>query len=189
MGNFTAAQVEADVSLLMNCLESNQRQIPSATALMKRSAAIPFFSAVLSILSSVVFYVSLYKEDSSIDGFMSFFFSEGWYLLAITAGVGLLVFLMTYNNQLAYMSLPSEVRTKSLIVSHLAKIVRKSVGLFCGLMIISSVLSGVSVWFAIAVPALLLSQFVVASILVSAEINRLGAGLALEKISNLIKKI
>jgi hypothetical protein len=56
-------------------------------------------------------------------------------------------------------------------------------------MIVSSLLSGISVWFALAVPALLFALFVVTSILVSAEINRLGAGMALEKISSLIKKI
>ncbi|PKE27593.1 hypothetical protein CWS43_26070 [Rahnella sp. AA] len=189
MGNLTAAQVEADIDLLINGLDSNHRQIPTATELMKRSAVIPFFSVVLSILSTVIFYASFNEEDASVNGFIDFLFSEGWYLLAITVVVGLLVFLMTYYNQLTYMSLPLDVRNNSLVVSHLAKIVRKSIITFCTLMIISSLLSGLSAWFAIAVPALLLLLFIVSSILVSSEINRLGAGLALEKISKLIKKI
>ena len=109
--------------------------------------------------------------------------------MAITTVVGLLVFLMTYNNQLTYMSLPLEVRNNSLLVSHLTRIVRKLIITFCTLMIVSSLLSGLSAWFAIALPVLLLSLFIVSSILVSFEINRLGAGLALEKISQLIKNI
>ncbi|TPG56811.1 hypothetical protein [Ewingella americana] len=189
MGNLTAAQIEADVNFLINGLDTEHRQIPSPTELMKRSAAIPFFSVLLSILSTVIFYASFDKDDASIKGFIIFLISEGWYLLAITAAVGLLVFLMTYNNQLTYMSLPLEVRSNSLLVSHLAKIVRKSIITFCTLMIISCLLSGLSAWFAIAVPVLLLSLFIVSSILVSFEINRLGAGLALEKISKLIKNI
>jgi len=189
MTNLTAAQVEADVDRLMGSLGANQREIPSATSLMKRSSALPLFSAALSILSTLIFYLSFNREDTSMEGFLNFFVSEGWYLLAITVGIGLFVFLMTYNNQLTYLSLPSSIRNESLIVSHLGKIVRKSVITFCLLMIMSCLLSGISVWFAIAVPALLLALFVITSILVSAEINRLGAGLALEKISNLIKKI
>ena len=189
MANLTAAQVEADVDLLMCCLGANHREIPSAASLSKRSSVLPLFAAVLSVLSTIIFYVAFYKSDASIAGFLKFFTSEGWYLVAITAGIGLFVFLMTYNNQLTYLSLPSKLRNESLILSHIGRIVRKSVIIFCSLMILSSLLSGVSVWFALAVPALLLMLFVITSILVSAEINRLGAGLALEKISNLIKKI
>lgn len=189
MANLTTAQVEADVDLLMDCLGAKYREIPSAASLLKRSSALPLFAVVLSVLSNLVFYYSFYKEDATISGFLSFFVSEGWYLIAITAGIGLFVFFMVYNNQLTYLSLPSNVRNKSLIVSHVSKIVRKSVVAFCSLMIVSSLLSGISVWFALAVPALLLALFVVTSILVSAEINRLGAGMALEKISSLIKKI
>ncbi|MGP9437891.1 hypothetical protein EEAAV_27335 (plasmid) [Rahnella aceris] len=189
MGNLTAAQIEADVNFLINGLNANHRQIPSAMELMKRSAAIPFFTVLLSILSTVIFYASFDKDDASIKGFVSFLLSEGWYLLAITTVVGLLVFLMTYNNQLTYMSLPLEVRNNSLLVSHLTRIVRKLIITFCTLMIVSSLLSGLSAWFAIALPVLLLSLFIVSSILVSFEINRLGAGLALEKISQLIKNI
>ena len=47
MGNLTAAQIEADVNFLINGLDANHRQIPSATELMKRSAAIPFFTVLL----------------------------------------------------------------------------------------------------------------------------------------------
>ncbi|AUV04984.1 TPA: hypothetical protein QHO27_004403 [Klebsiella pneumoniae subsp. pneumoniae] len=189
MANLTAVQVETDVDLLMSCLAANHREIPSAASLMKRSSALPLFAAMLSFFSCVIFYVSFHKEQSSVEGFLNFFTYQGWYLVAITTGIGLFVFLMTYNNQITYLSLPSDVRNKSLIVSHLGKIVRKSVITFCSLMIVSSLLSGISVWFALAVPALLLALFVVTSIVVSSEINRLGAGLALEKISSLIKKI
>jgi len=189
MANLTAAQVEADVDLLMGCLGANHREIPLASSLMKRSSMLPLFATVLSVLSTIVFYVSFYKEEASLAEFMHFFTSEGWYLSAITAGIGLFVFMMTYINQLTYLSLPSHVRKESLIVGHIGKIVKKSIATFCSLMILSCLLSGVSVWFAVAVPALLLAFFVVTSILVSAEINRLGAGLALEKISSLLKKI
>lgn len=189
MANLTAAQVEADVDLLMGCLGANHREIPLASSLMKRSSVLPLFATVLSVLSTVIFYVSFYKEEASLDGFTHFFASDGWYLTAITAGIGLFVFMMTYNNQLTYLSLPAHVRGKSLIVGHIGQIVRKSFITFSSLMILSCLFSGISVWFAVAVPALLLTFFIVTSILVSAEINRLGAGLALEKISNLIKKI
>jgi hypothetical protein len=106
MANLTTAQVEADVDLLMDCLGAKYREIPSTASLLKRSSALPLFAVALSVLSNFVFYYSFYKEDATISGFLSFFVSEGWYLIAITAVIGLFVFFMAYNNQLTYLSLP-----------------------------------------------------------------------------------
>lgn len=78
---------------------------------------------------------------------------------------------------------------KSLLFSHLRKIVFRTVFFFLTMMLVSVILSSFISWFAFGVPALEFAMLFIVNLIIGMEINRLGAGLALEKISNLIKKI
>lgn len=189
MNNLTAADIDADILMISNSLKAGIRYVPSSSELMIKSATIPFISLILSLMSTIIFYVSSDKEDASIQGFWDFFVTEGWYLIIITMAVGAFFFLIAYNNILTYMTIPKEVRTKSLILRHLSGLAFNCLKVFVFLLVCSAFLSGFSPWFAIAIPALMLVLLFVVSGVIGAEINRLGAGFALEKISKLISKI
>lgn len=189
MSNLTAIQINEDLDLLYNNLAASKRQIPAATTLISRSLVFPLFSVLLSFLSIAVFYVSTDGKNMSISGAVDFFTSEGWYFVLATAVVGLVITLFVYNNQILYMSVPESVREKSLILKHLSKVLRKSVLISALLMTVCVFLSAFSGWFVFAIPVLTLVLFFAINMILSAEISRLGAGVALEKISDLIKKI
>jgi len=189
MANLTMADVDNDVSMLMGSFRSNERHIPSFVRLLKTRASVPLLAITLSILSDINGYLSLYQKQASISGYYYYFLSDGFAVVVPTIVVGLLFSFMTYNNLMMYMAVPQDVRNKSVILSHIKKIVKRTVTLFLVLMIFSASLAGLTPWFSIAIPALLFVLLFAVNLVVSSEINRLGAGLVLEKISNLIKKI
>ncbi|MBD8109352.1 hypothetical protein [Erwinia persicina] len=189
MNNLTAADVDADITMLMDSFNIHKRSIPSLGLLMRRSAVVPCFSLFFSAISTVIFYLSTDNSAASISGFFDFFMSEGWYLVAATLAVGLFFSFMTYNTLLTYMAFPAETREKSIIFRHLMSITRKTVFIFFGLIVVSCILSGLSPWFTVAIPALTLALFIVVNVIVGLEISRLGIGAFLQKMSALIKKI
>lgn len=189
MNTLTTADVNADVSMLMGSFSLEAKTISSSTSLFKISVVVPSIAILLSMLSNVFGYISLYKGDSSLRGFYEDFLSDGWAVLLPTAIVGLLFTFMTYNNLLMYMAVPEDARRKSLILSHLKKVAQRTVFIFLTLMVLATVLSSVINWLAFGIPLLLFILLFAVNLVVSAEINRLGAGIALEKISKLINKI
>lgn len=189
MNTITVAEVNADVSMLMGSFNTEARAIPSSASLFKVSAVVPSIAVLLSILSNVLGYISLYKGESSLSGFYDDFLSDGWAVIVPTVIVGLLFSFMTYNNLMMYMAVPDTARRRSVILSHLKKIVKRTVKLFLALMIIATVFSSMINWLAFAIPLLLFILLFAVNLVVGAEINRLGAGIALEKISKLINKI
>lgn len=189
MNNLTAADVEADIAMLMDSFNVQKRSIPSLGMLMSRSAVVPGFSLFFSIISTVIFYSSTDKESASLSGFFDFFMKEGWYLVAATLIVGLIFSIMTYCNLLTYMAVPEDARKKSIIILHLKRVTRKTVFFFLGLIVASCILSGLSPWFTVAIPALTLVLFIVVNVIVGMEISRLGIGVFLQKLSVLVKKI
>jgi len=189
MGNLTVEQVEADVDYLMDSLGSNKRLIPSPSVLLRTTSSIPLLSVVLSFISTVVFYFSADWTEKTTAGFLHFLATEGWVVILATAIIGLFFMLLTYNKVLMYFTLPEDVRNKSTILQHLNKVASRTVNLFVFLMMCSAALAAISPWFTFAIPALLLFMMFTVGIIISSEVNRLGSGMALDKISNLIKKI
>ncbi|WP_261643061.1 hypothetical protein [Erwinia mallotivora] len=189
MSILTAAQVEADVNYLINGLEVNKRLIPAASTLFKKSSAIPLVTVLLSFLSTVVFYVSSEGNELGIAEFCHFFMTEAWVVVVPSAIIGLFFILFTYNKLMMYFSVPVEVRKKSIILNHLKEITARIVKVFISLMICSVILTPISPWFTFAIPGLLLVLMFATGLIVGAEINRFGTGMALEKISGLLKKI
>jgi hypothetical protein len=189
MGNFTVEQVEADVNYLMDSLDSNKRLIPSPSVLLKKASSIPLLSVALSFISTAVFYFSAAWNEKTITGYMHFLATEGWAVVVPTAIIGLFFVLLTYNKLLMYLTLPKDVRNKSIILQHLHKVTSRTITLFIFLMVCSVLLAAMSPWFSFAIPALLLIMMFAMGIAIGSEVSRLGSGMALEKISNLIKKI
>ncbi|KHE00988.1 hypothetical protein NL54_13120 [Pantoea stewartii] len=188
MANLTTAQVNADITMLTNGFSSDERVIPSNSSLIKTSFFVPALSVFLSLLSTVSVYLPG-SAPKSIEGYFEFLLSDGWIVVLPTAIVGMLFALMAYNNMIMYMTIPQHVRQSSLILSHLKNIAKKTIIFFLVLMCVSTVLAGFYSWFAFGVTALEVVLFFTINIAIGAEVNRLGAGVALEKISNIIKKI
>ena len=189
MGNLTVERVEADVNYLIDSLSSNKRLIPSSSELLKKTSSIPLFAVFLSLLSTVVFYFTSAWNEKSFAAYAHFFKSEGWVVVVPTAIIGLFFVLFSYSKIMMYMTLPQDVRNKSIVLQHIHKVTSKIIFLFIFLMMCSVVLAAISPWFTFAIPALLLLMMFAMGIIIGSEINRLGSGIALEKISNLIKKI
>ncbi|MFT4273127.1 MAG: hypothetical protein QM578_19145 [Pantoea sp.] len=189
MKNFMASDVSADLSMVLEGFSTDKRILPSCLELFKFSALIPSVSLLLSFISSSVVYFSGYKPLLNLDGFLEYFLSDGWVFLAPTLVVGVIFMLMAYNNMILYLTIPDDVRTRSLVIEHLKKITQRTVGFFVMLMLAATLVSGFSPWFAFSIPALEFILLLAVNMIIGVEINRLGAGLALEKISNLIKKI
>lgn len=189
MGNLSVSEINADISMITGSFSSDHRVIPSPSKVFRVSLLFPMLAVMLSFVSISMVYMSFYSDINSIYGYWDYFLSEGWAVTVPTAIIGLVFAFMTYNNIIMYMAIPEDVREKSLIFSHLRKVIKRTFVFFVGLMILSVILSGFISWFAFGIPALEFALFLVLNMIVGMEINRLGAGLALEKISNLIKKI
>ena len=189
MSILTAAQVEADVNYLMESLDVNKRLIPSASELLKKSTAIPLLAIVLSFFSTILFYVSSEWNEKTIAGFFHFFTNEAWVVVAPCVVIGLVFIVFSYNQLMMYLSVPEDVRNTSFILNHLRKVTSRVGSTFIGLMICAVFLTPLSPWFACAIPGLLFALIFAVGFIVGGEINRLGTGMALEKISNLLKKI
>ncbi|KAF6653080.1 hypothetical protein HFD91_21095 [Enterobacteriaceae bacterium EKM102V] len=189
MSNLTMAKIDADISMLMESLSSKHRLIPSSLKLLKLSLFVPTLALIAAFMSDVIGYVSLFGSQSSLEGYSLYFLSDGWAVVIPTLIIGVIFAFMTYNNLMLYMAVPSEARRNSLILSHLRRISKRTVCVFLLLMLVSTILSVFKSWAALAVPALEFALLFAINMIVGAEINRLGAGLALEKISTLIKKI
>lgn len=189
MRNLTVKKLEADLNYLIEGLDSNKRFVPSLSEILKKTSSIPVVAVVLSFFSTVVFYFSSAWNEKTLAGFMHFFGSEGWVVVVPTAVIGLFFMLLTYSNVTMYLTLPEDVRTKSIILQHLSNIAIKTISSFIFLMISSVFLASISPWFTFAVPALLLIMMFFLGFIIGSEVNRLGSGMALEKISKLISKI
>jgi hypothetical protein len=189
MSNFTVAQVEADVNYLMSSLDTNKRLIPSVAVLLRKSSFIPLLTILLSFISTAVFYFGSSWNEKTLDGFLHFFLTEGWVVVAPTIIIGAIFTLFTYNKLMMYLTVSDDVRSKSVILTHLQKLTVRIVKVFMLMMLVSVMLASTSPLFTFAIPVILLAMLFAIGLIVGAEINRLGTGLALEKISNLIKSI
>jgi len=189
MKGFFASDISADLSMILDGFSTDERIVPSALEIFKLSVLIPALSFFLSFISLSIVYFSGYNPTFSFNGFMEYFLSDGWVFLAPTLVVGLVFMLMAYNNMTLYLTIPESTRARSLVIEHLKKLARRTVVFFVILMLMTTFLSGYSTWFAFGVPALEFALLFVVNMIVGVEINRLGAGLAIEKVSNLIKKI
>ncbi|MGC0946826.1 hypothetical protein WKH55_20505 [Pantoea agglomerans] len=189
MKGLVASEINTDLSMVLDGFKTDERIVPSALELFKLSGFIPALSLLLSFISSSIVYFSGYKPSLTFNGFIEYFLSDGWVFLVPTLPIGLVFMLMTYNNMILYLAIPNDIRTRSLVIEHLKIITQRTVLFFVIIMLMATLLSAFSTWLAFAVPALEFALLFAVNIIVGMEINRLGAGLALEKISNLIKKI
>ncbi|WP_028715675.1 hypothetical protein [Pantoea ananatis] len=189
MASLTTADVNADLDMLTNTFSSGKRIIPSNTDLLKACFYVPAISVLLSLLSTFSIFCFEFAKEMSLSHYWDFLMTDGWAVILPTAIIGLFFAFMAYNNLIMYMTIPAEVRVKSLILSHLKRVVQKTVFLFLTCMFISSVTAGFVPWFAFGVPALEFALLFVINIVIGSEVNRLGAGVALEKVSALLKKI
>ncbi|MGC0797406.1 hypothetical protein WKH24_21935 [Pantoea agglomerans] len=191
MSQFTKAEIDADMTMLTQKIASGSTVIASSSDLLKKAFFIPALSLLLSLVNTWTFYYinSLRYKYAYSEGYIDFLTSDGLMVIIPTVVVGMIFSIMAYNNLLLYLSIPEDVRKKSLLFSHLRKIVFRTVFFFLAMMLVSVILSSFISWFAFGVPALEFAMLFIVNLIIGMEINRLGAGLALEKISNLIKKI
>ncbi|MEN4691186.1 hypothetical protein SB912_19140 [Pantoea sp. SIMBA_072] len=191
MSQFTKAEIDADMTMLTQKIASGSTVIASSSDLLKKAFFIPVLSLLLSLVNTWTFYYinSLRYKYAYSEGYIDFLTSDGLMVIIPTVVVGMIFSIMAYNNLLLYLSIPEDVRKKSLLFSHLRKIVFRTVFFFLAMMLVSVILSSFISWFAFGVPALEFAMLFIVNLIIGMEINRLGAGLALEKISNLIKNI
>ena len=189
MQNLTVADVNADISMLMEGFSSDKRIVPSSSHLLKMSVTLPLTAISLSFLSAVIIFLTGYKVELTLLSFFDYFLSDGWIFVAPTIVVGLLFSLMTYNNIMLYLAVPEDIRQKSLLLSHFKLLAKRTILLFLKLMVAAIFLSGVSTWFAFAISGLLFALLFIVSLIVGSEINRLGVGIVVDKISSLVKSI
>lgn len=189
MSNLTVADVNSDVEMLMSSFSSGDRLLPSSSHLFKISLAVPSFAFALSLVGDALGYLSLAREQHSIIGYYYYILSDGWAVLLPTLILGLFFAFMVYNNLMTYMAVPKNVREKSVILLHLKKIVQRTIAFFAFLMFVAALASSYVSWAVLTIPVLMMVLFFSVNIIVSSEINRLGAGVALEKVSALLKKI
>lgn len=189
MKGLFASDVSADLAMLMEGFSMDKRIVPSVSDSFKLSAKIPLLAVFMSFLSALIVFLTGYNPVLTLNALADYFLSDGWVFIVPTLVVGLLFTFMAYNNLLLYLAIPESFRKRSLVVKQLRKVVKRTVGFFVLLMVISTLLSFYSTWFAFAVPGLLFCMLFIINLVVGAEISRLGAGIAVDKISKLISKI
>lgn len=189
MKGFMSSDISADLSMLMEGFASHERIVPSASISLKLSVAIPMATLILNIISTSLVYFSGYNPELTLHDFIGYFFTVGWVFVTPTLIVGFLFTLITYKSISLYLAVPENIRKRSLVIQHLRKVTQKIIAFFLILMLIATLLSGYSAWFAFSIAGLLFSLLCIVKLIVGSEINRLGVGLLIEKISNLVKKI
>jgi len=189
MENLTVAKINADISMITDGFSSGDRVIPSPAKLLKASVLVPAIAVVLSFLSILTVYVSVYGSEISLAGYWEYLISEGWAVILPTALVGVFFSFMIYGNLVVYLTVPKGVRAKSILFSHIRKLAQRTVAIFIILMIFAALLAGLKPWLAFGVPALEVALLFVLNLVIGAEVNRLGVGLLIEKLSTLIKSI
>jgi hypothetical protein len=189
MNNLTFDKIDADISYLMDGVSTHNNHVPSPFTLLKLSMVVPFASVFFTLISMLTIYVFYKGDDATFSGYFSYLLSDGWVVLVPTIVIGMFFSFMAYNNLIMYMSVPKGLREKSIILKHLRIVVYRTAKIFMLLMLAAALVSGFYSRLAFAIPLLEVMTFFGVNIVVSAEINRLGAGIALEKISKLISKI
>lgn len=189
MNNLTSEKIDADIGILLDGFSLNKRHIPSPLTLLRLSMVIPLISICLSLLSMLIIYISDEYVEHSVIGYINYLFSDGWIVVLPTMGISAFFSFMTYNNLAMYKAVPKSLRENSLLIGHLKAVAKRTVALFLSLMLLASLFSGHYSRAAFAIPLLEFVMFFGVNLVIGSEINRLGAGAVLEKISNLIKKI
>lgn len=183
-------RIKEDVTMVLNSFNAVNRTVPSIKQILKISAAIPMIAISLSIIN-VIWFFTFYSESLSFgrEYYLSEILGGFLYVTIPTFVIGMLLFVMLYNNAILYLSIPEKAREESLLISHIRSVVKRiSIG-FITLNVFFILFSGVAPILVYATPLstfLLLFTF---GLVVSAEINRLGIGPVMVKLSELVKKI
>lgn len=182
-------RVREDVTMILNSFNANNMVIPSIKQILKISTFLPLVAIALSILN-VMFFFTFHSESLSFG--REYYWDEvlGGLLYAAlpTVIVGFLLFVMFYNNAVLYLSIPEDTRNKSLLIRHIRTVVKRiSIG-FIALNVIFILFAGMAPILVFATPLstfLLLFTF---GFVVSAEVNRLGMGPIMDKLSEIVRK-
>lgn len=185
----TMMEVNEDIQSLIINMSRAGRRLPSVAQLLRLGIKIPFFTMLCSLAGLSVIYISKPSYQGDTLGFFSFIFFEGWIVHVLCVALGAIFFLMSYFSLNTYLSIPEECFSKSIVLKHLKNTARKTVYFFMALMIASVFMTLISPRFVFLIPTLQIVMFFIVNIVISFEINRLGAGIFMEKLADIIKKI
>lgn len=181
--------IMSDISSLMDGVSSIKAEIPPVGKVLKASLLLPAFTFIASILSSISYYYSNKYSHLRYNGLSDYFFSDGWVFVAPTLVVGFVFFVMAYNNVLLYMSVPKLLRDGSIILLHIKGIALKAAFLFLALIGMLTLSSSFFHFALYLIPAIEFIFIFIVNMVIGMEINRLGVGFVLEKLTSAIKKI
>lgn len=188
----TQNDVNNDLNMLTSELAGQNRQLVSPVAALKLSMAWPMV-CVSAYAISLAVSVMLFKtpDDPFFSGLNPYFHYMGADLAAgaISLFFALAIGFGLYGPAMAYLSIPKEVRQKSLIISRLKKTAAKMAVITAGC---NFVLAIISLFYSAAIcaaPIMLLVTFLVMQGVMSAEITRYGMSTVIGKVSKLLKKI
>lgn len=192
MTSITRNDINQDISLLTNSLSDNELPLVSPGSALKLSMVFPFsFISIYTMAICWRWYFFVPKEDAF--GYSRTFIESMSSELGFAAfGVlcALIIGASLYGPSLLYLSIPSHVREKSLVINKMKSLIRKMAAIVMLANLIIAVIG--ATWFAeviAAAPFAIMLSFFLMQWVVSAEITRYGIGPVMKKLSSLVKKI
>ena len=186
---FLVSEINSDANKLLESLSLSNREIPSYSEVLKGCLFFPLISIFCCILSNASISASFVVDGNFFITFRDELLSDGWFVFIPTAVIGFIVFILSYNNVVFFLSIPKAAREESIIISHLMRVFKRVTLIFVMLSLLSAFFSGLYPRLSFAIPAIEFIYFFVVSFFVASELNRLGAGFLLNKVSGIIKKI
>lgn len=183
-------RIKEDVTMILNSFNTADRTAPSIKQILKISIFIPLIAISLSIINVICFFTFNSKSlKFGVEHYLSEIFGGLLYATLPTVVVGLLLFVMIYNNAILYLSIPEGVREQSLLIGHIRNVVKRILMGFVTINVIFILLSGMAPILVFATPLTTFLLLFTFGLVVSAEINRLGMGPVMDKLSGLVKKV
>lgn len=187
----TPKDVDADLSMLMQSIQDKNRPLANPWQALKLSMLWPL-SCASSYIAAVVWVIYSYKPYvNHFDRVVSVFdeygigigFASVSVLMALLIGAGL------YSNALIFLSVESDVRSKSIIFSRVKNLVVKLGSFFFILNFGLAVMAAHYPDLLVGAPFMFMTSVLIICFVINSEIARYGMPSLLAKLSRLVKKI
>jgi len=180
-----------DIKMITDSLSDKNRPLVAPLAALKVAMLWPGLCLMGYLISLILVLVTYTPVFNSFGDPVSFGSDYGMGLaaFALTIAFALAIGAGMYGPALLYLTIPEDIRSKSLVISNMKMLVKKLGAFF----IICNFMLAVAVYFyrdlMVASPLLLLFSFIIMQGILSAEMTRYGIAPLMKKMVSLARKI
>lgn len=185
----TNIEVKKDLELIFSNLNNAENSVPSPIGAVKVSAVFPMLSLLCYALSLGYIVATFTPPDDVwvspiihyLGGILAF---SGFTLI-----LALAIVAMFYTPSLVFLSIPENIREKSILASKFAKTFKNLSIVFIAINAMFAVVCAFIPDAFYGAPVVLLMSYLIMQAMISSEMTRYGMSAAIEKLSKLVNKI